>query len=183
MGNALVIIDMLQDFILPSGKLYFEKGRTIVDSIVRIRSAFRDRKLPVIYGNDAHPKDSEEFTSWTPHGLAGSPGAQIIQELAPEAGDIVFHKDSLSLFRDGRAERLMRGLNVSHLVVVGVATEYSIMACALDALKRGLTVTVVSDAIVGVDRREGDADRALEAMRRAGVRFTDTTSLLTAFPS
>jgi len=180
MGNALVIIDMLQDFILPSGKLYFEKARATVDFIVQLKSAFRGRKLPVIYGNDTHPKDSEEFAAWKPHCLAGSPGSQIIQELAPEPGDIVLHKDSLSLFHDGVAERIVRGLDVSHLFLVGVATEYSIKACSLDALERGLGVTVVSDAIAGVDLRQGDAEKALEAMRLAEVQFTDTKSLLAA---
>lgn len=180
MGNALVIIDMLQDFILPSGKLYFEKGRSTVESIVQIKSAFRGRKLPVIYGNDAHSMGSDEFSDWTPHCLVGSPGALIIQELAPEPGDIVLYKDSLSLFHDGVAERIVRGLDVSHLFLVGVATEYSIKACSLDALERGLEVTVVSDAIAGVDLRQGDADKALEAMRLAEVQFTDTKSLLAA---
>lgn len=183
MGNALVIIDMLQDFILPSGKLYFEKGRMTVDSIVRMKAAFRGKNWPVIYGNDAHPKGSDEFSAWTPHCLVGSPGALIIQELAPEPGDIVLYKDSLSLFHDGVAERILRGLDVSHLYLVGVATEYSIKACSLDALERGLAVTVASDAIAGVDLQEGDADRALEAMRRADVQFTDTATLLAAFPS
>jgi hypothetical protein len=40
----------------------------------------------------------------------------------------------------------------------------------LDAVDRGLTTTVVSDAVAGVDLRKGDAQQALETMRQAGVR-------------
>ncbi len=181
MKNALVIIDMLNDFIMPSGKLYFEKGQTVIDPIARLKAAFRGCGAQVIYGNDAHSKDTKEFSDWTPHCLVGSSGAQIIQELSPQPGDIVLYKDSLSLFADGVAERLVRGLDVSHLYLAGVATEYSIQSCALDALERGLATTVVSDAVAGVDLRKGDARQALETMRQAGVRFT-TTELLLATP-
>lgn len=178
MNKALVIIDMLNDFILPSGKLHFEKGRTVIEPLVRLKAAFRDGKAQVVYGNDTHSEESAEFADWTPHCLAGSSGARIIPELSPQSGDIVLHKDSLSLFADGVAERLMRGLEVSHLYLAGVATEYSIRQCALDAVERGLTATVVTDAVAGVDIRPEDATRALEAMRQAGVRFTTTASLL-----
>ncbi|QLA20292.1 cysteine hydrolase family protein [Desulfolutivibrio sulfoxidireducens] len=178
MQKALVIIDMLDDFILPSGKLYFEKGRTVVGPIARLKVAFRDCGAPAIYGNDAHPENSQEFSEWAAHCLVGSSGARIIQELSPEPGDIVLHKNSLSLFHDGIAERILNGLDVSHLYLVGVATEYSIKSCAIDAMKRGLTATVVSDAIAGVDLRTGDAEQALEAMRHAGVRFMTAQSLL-----
>jgi nicotinamidase/pyrazinamidase len=178
MDKSLVIIDMLNDFILPSGKLYFEKGRTAIEPIVRLKAAFRDGKAQVVYGNDTHSKESAEFADWTPHCLAGSSGARIVKELAPQSGDIVLHKDSLSLFANGVAKRMMRGLEVSHLYLTGVATEYSVQQSALDAVACGLTVTVVTDAVAGVDLRPGDAQRALEAMRQAGVRFTTTESLL-----
>ncbi|NDY58952.1 cysteine hydrolase [Desulfovibrio sulfodismutans] len=178
MENALVIIDMLNDFLLPSGSLYFEKGQAVVGAIARLKAAFRGCGVQVVYGNDAHPKDSLEFSGWSPHCLAGSPGAQIVQELSPEAGDIVLYKDALSLFADGVAQRILRGLGVSHLFLVGVATEYSMKSSAFDALACGLTVTMVSDAVAGVDLREGDAEQALEALRDAGVRFVTTQSLI-----
>jgi nicotinamidase/pyrazinamidase len=178
MKSALVIIDMLNDFLLPSGSMYFEKGQAVVGPISRLKAACRGYGVQVVYGNDAHPKDSQEFSDWAPHCLAGSPGAQIIQELSPEAGDIVLYKDALSLFADGVAQRILRGLDISRLILVGVATEYSMKSCALDALARGFTVTMVSDAIAGVDLREGDAEQALQAMRDAGVRFVTAQSLI-----
>jgi len=178
MGRAFVIVDMLHDFINPAGKLYFEKGQTAVARIVRLKAAFRAAGVPVLYGNDTHPQDSLEFSVWPPHCLVGSLGARIIPELPAEPGDIVLCKDSLSLFADSAAEKILRGLGVSHLCLAGVATEYCVKACALDALGRGMAVTVAADAIAGVDLREGDAAQALETMGHAGVRFTTTETLL-----
>jgi nicotinamidase/pyrazinamidase len=182
MNTALVIIDMLHDFLLPSGALYFEKGQAVISPIVRLKAAFRAGGSPVLYGADAHPQDAAEFSHWRPHCLAGSAGARIIEELSPLAGDIVLYKDSLSLFQDGMAQRILRGLGVTHLCMAGVATEYSMKHSALDALARGLAVTMVSDAVAGVDIREGDAQQALEAMRLAGVRFAAADDLISSLP-
>jgi len=178
MGNAFVIVDMLHDFINPTGKLYFEKGQMVVEPIARLKSAFRTAGVPVFYCNDSHPRNSEEFTIWPPHCQAGSEGAQIIPELPTESGDIVLCKDSLSIFAERFTEIILRALGISRLYLTGVATEYCVKSCAMDALARGMSVVVVVDAIAGVDLREGDAAQALETMRLAGARFTDTRTLI-----
>lgn len=177
-GKLFVIVDMLNDFIKPSGKLYFAKGQGVVDPIVRLRAACRAAGWPVLYVNDAHPEDSGEFTSWPPHCVMGTWGARIIDELQAGPGDIVFHKDAMSFLAHAPAEHMLTGFDASHLYMAGVATEYCVQACALDARARGLAVTVIQDAIAGVDMHEGDADKALSAMRQAGVAFADTASLL-----
>ena len=180
MGKLFVIVDMLNDFINPSGKLYFPKGRSVVDPVVRLRAAFRAAGVPVLYVNDAHPEDSEEFASWPPHCVMGTWGARIVDELHAGPGDIVLGKDALTVFAHGAAEAVLTGYGTTHLILAGVATEYCVQACALDARARGLAVTVVQDAIAGVDLKEGDADKALEAMRQAGVAFTGAARLLDA---
>lgn len=169
---------MLNDFIKPSGKLYFAKGQAVVDPIVRLRAAFRAAGAPVLYVNDAHPEDSAEFASWPPHCAMGTWGARIIDELSAGPGDIVLHKDSLTFFAHDAAEAIVKGFGARHLYMAGVATEYCVQACALDARARGLAVTVILDAIAGVDRNQGDAATALEAMRQAGVEFASVAGLL-----
>ncbi len=178
MGKALCIIDMVNDFITPSGKLYFARGQGAVESIVRIKAAFRAAGLPVLYGNDAHPANSLEFAAWGSHCVVGSPGAGIIPELSPEPGDIVLHKDSMSIFQNPFSGQILRGLGVTQLCLVGVATEYSVRHCALDAVLHDFHPVVISDAIADVEERPGDAGQALEAMRRAGVSFASAEALL-----
>jgi nicotinamidase/pyrazinamidase len=178
MSTVFIIVDMLNDFLNPEGKLYFPKGAEVIPPIVRLKAAFRTAGLPVIYDNDAHPKDSKEFETWPPHCIMGRWGARLVKELAAAAGDIIFHKDSLTFFYSGLAEKLLRGLGATRLYVAGVATDYCVKWCVLDALARGFAVTVVSDAIAGVDLEEGDAERALEAMRLAGAAFATTETVL-----
>jgi nicotinamidase/pyrazinamidase len=59
---------------------------------------------------------------------------------------------------------------VTRVVVGGLATDYSVRATALDSLGAGFETEVVEAAVRAVDFAAGDGDRALEEMRRAGVR-------------
>ena len=178
MDSVFLIVDMVNDFLRPEGKLSFPKGAGAIAPIVRLKAALRAAGVPVVYDNDAHPKDSKEFETWPPHCLMGSWGARIVDELAAAPGDIIFHKDSLTFFYNGSAEKLLRGLGATHLYVAGVATEYCVKGCVLDALDRGFAVTVIGDAIAGVDLKPGDTDQALTAMGQAGASFATTQEVL-----
>ncbi len=177
MSKALLIVDMLNDFINPKGKLFFERAQDVVDPIVTIRKACKDAGIPVIYNCDAHPEDSKEFEAWPPHCIAGTWGAQIIDELEPAPDDHIVLKDSLDFFSADKAIELINTLGVTQLIMVGTATEYCVLHAALSARERGLEVQVVEEAIAGVDMQPGDIDRSLERMRVAGVEFVTCKDL------
>ena len=59
----------------------------------------------------------------------------------------------------------LRSRGVTHLVVGGLATDYCVRASVLDARRAGFEVTVLTDAIRGVEVTPGDSARALEEMR------------------
>lgn len=182
MGFAFIIVDMLHDFIDPKGKLYFPDGAGVVEPIARLKASFRAAGVPVIYDNDAHPEDSQEFATWPPHCIRGSWGSCVVEDLAVGPDDIVYTKDALSPFYDDGIEKLLRDLGATRLYVAGVATEYCVQACVVDALARGFSVEVVENAIAGVDQKKGDIARAMMAMHRAGAEFTRTERLVAALP-
>ena len=66
-------------------------------------------------------------------------------------------------------ERLLRESGVKRVVVVGLATDYCVLATALDAIRLGFTTTVLRDAVAAVDLVAGDGERALGAMVEAGA--------------
>jgi nicotinamidase/pyrazinamidase len=59
---------------------------------------------------------------------------------------------------------------VKRVVVVGLALDYCVQATALDARAAGHQVLVLTDATRAVNVQPGDGDRALDALRAAGVR-------------
>ena len=108
-------------------------------------------------------------------------GAAFHHDLRLPDGTVVFSKgsdpnsDSYSAF-DGRDPRgillgdVLAALKVQHLYVGGLATDYCVKTTVLDALKAGLKVTVLTDAIAGVDVVPGDSEKALEEMAKAGAK-------------
>ncbi|WP_300164077.1 isochorismatase family cysteine hydrolase [Solidesulfovibrio sp.] len=181
MDKLLLIVDMLNDFIEPGGRLHFPAGAGVVAPIARLRRAFRAAGAAVVYDNDAHPEDSGEFAHWPVHCVMGTPGARVVDALSPGPGDVVVHKDALSLFDVPRAGALLRALGAGRLYVVGVATEYCVKEAALHALAAGFEVTVVTDAVAAVDLTPGDGERALAAMAEAGAAFATTERVLARF--
>jgi nicotinamidase/pyrazinamidase len=67
---------------------------------------------------------------------------------------------------------------VTELVVLGLATDYCVKATAIDARADGFAVTLVADGCRAVDLAPGDGDRAIEAMRAAGVAVTTSAAFL-----
>ena len=68
---------------------------------------------------------------------------------------------------------------VEHLIVGGLATDYCVRASVLDACNAGLAVTVLADAIRGVEAAPGDSDRAIEEMKAAGARLAGAADIQT----
>jgi nicotinamidase/pyrazinamidase len=63
----------------------------------------------------------------------------------------------------------LRTRGITHLYVGGLATDYCVKQSVLDALRAGVKVAVLEDAIAGVDLRPGDSARAMTEMREQGA--------------
>ncbi len=180
---ALLIVDVQKDF-CPGGALAVPHGDRVVVPLNRLAATFASRHDPVYASRDWHPEKTSHFAAfggtWPVHCVAGSEGAAFHPDLRLPPGATVVSKgqqaDShgYSAF-DGRtpagtalADDLRRR-GVTHLYVGGLATDYCVRASTLDALHAGLHVTLVCDAIAGVDVHPGDSARALEEMKRAGA--------------
>jgi nicotinamidase/pyrazinamidase len=114
--------------------------------------------------------------------VQGTSGADFHPGLRLPAGTMVISKgiapdlDSYSAFEgvleDGATlASCLATLGVSRLYVGGLATDYCVRSSALDAVRSGLGVTVLTDGVAGVDQNPGDSALALEEMVRAGVQL------------
>src|SRR6266568_1618250 len=79
-------------------------------------------------------------------------------------------------------ESALHELRVDELVICGLATDYCVRATALDALRRGMPVRVLRDAIRGVDLKPGDSEIAVKEMRVHGARFSESRALVRRLP-
>jgi nicotinamidase/pyrazinamidase len=183
--SALLIVDVQNDF-CPGGALGVPDGDRVVEPLNRAAQRFAEAGLPVFASRDWHPAVTGHFReyggTWPPHCVQGTSGADFHPGLRLPAGTMVISKgiapdlDSYSVFEgvleDGATlASCLATLGVSRLYVGGLATDYCVRSSALDAVRSGLGVTVLTDGVAGVDQNPGDSALALEEMVRAGVQL------------
>lgn len=146
MGNkAVIVVDMLNDFV--TGELVNPRSEAITLNIAALLDEARKLGWLVVYGNDAHlPGDPEERV-WGTHALAGTPGAEVIDELAPQPGDVVLPKRFYSSFYETGLDSLLRQNNVDEVIITGQHTNICVRHTASDAFNSGFGIIVPDDAV------------------------------------
>ncbi len=155
-GSALVIADMIHDFVDPSGKLYVPGIEEIVPSLAALISEAREAGVPVIYVNDAHDPDDKEFQQWGEHAVAGTQGSKVVAELEPQEADYVLEKKRYSVFYQTDLDDLLDKLGVSHLVITGTVTNICVLVSSVEALMKGYEVTVPRAAVKALNEEDGN---------------------------
>jgi len=195
--DALLIVDFQNDF-TPGGALPVRDGDKIAEPI----NALLDSFDLVIATRDWHPLEHGSFEGvavdpakwrgadppsiWPVHCVQGSPGAELHPALAQAKVDVVIDKgqdpnsQGYSGFQDTELADLLRERGVERLYVAGLATDYCVKNTVLDARQFGFDVTVVEDAVRGVDVNPGDSEQALEEMRRAGAELSSSEEIKSA---
>ena len=164
MRRALVVVDMIEDFVHDGGALYCGPSMaTIVPVIQRELERSRAAGEPVVYLTDEHLPDDAEFAQFPPHALKGSNGARIVPELAPRKDDVVIPKRRFSGFFGTDLDITLRERDVDTLRLVGDCTNICVLYTAADARNLGYAVEVVRDGVTSFDlEAHADALRELE---------------------
>ncbi len=126
---------------------------------------------------------------WPVHCVQNTKGAELHPDLDRSKIMDVVHKGtdpkiaSYSGFFDN-GHRKPTGLAnwlherwIKQVYVMGLATEDSVKRTALDARELGFDVWVIEDGCRAVDLQAGDGDRALAAMRGAGIAIVESGSI------
>ncbi len=151
--KALLIIDMLNDFVLPGAPLECPGAREIIPNIKRELDEARTEGYPVVYICDSHRENDPEFKVWPRHCVKGTKGAEVVEELKPARGDKIIRKVSYSGFYKTRLEEVLKNLKVKELVITGVCTEICVLFTSVDALMRGYSVYVPEDCAAGLSEQ------------------------------
>jgi nicotinamidase/pyrazinamidase len=193
--DALLIVDFQNDF-TPGGALPVAEGDRIAGPIDSLLDSFD----LVVATRDWHPVDHGSFAGvevdparwrgadppsiWPVHCVAETPGAELHPTLDRAKVDVIIDKgqdpdsQGYSAFHDTRLGDLLRERGVDRLFVAGLATDYCVKQSVLDARREGFDVTVVEDAVRGVDVEPGDSARALGEMERAGAHLATSREIL-----
>jgi nicotinamidase/pyrazinamidase len=182
--KALLVVDVQNDF-CPGGALGIHGGHKIIPILNKCIKFFEKENLPIIVTRDWHPKVTKHFEQfggvWPEHCVEGSPGAMFHPDIELPKEALVMskgmdpEKDSYSAFH--ALPNLLKIFGITEIYIGGLATDYCVKYSALDALKDGLEVFILTDAIAGVDLQPEDSSLALQEMVSIGAKKTISEEL------
>jgi nicotinamidase/pyrazinamidase len=180
---ALLVVDVQNDF-CEGGALAVPNAGQALDALNGYLDEAVRQGMTIYASRDWHPPTTRHFKAyggeWPVHCVQGTPGARFHEALRLPAATVVVTKGEqadrpgYSAFEGHTPEGRplledLKGRGVHRLYVAGLATDYCVRASVVDALAAGLQVTVLEDAIAGVDLHPGDSARALDEMRAGGA--------------
>jgi ureidoacrylate peracid hydrolase len=154
--TAILVIDMQNDTVHADGA-YASFGAAVhaaAQNVGTLLEAARANSTPIFYSRiivypqpglsgDNAPifrmlaPDTFKVDSW---------GAQIVDELEPQAGDLVLDRTRMSVFNGTGIDNMLRNLGVTNLLVVGAWTNMAVEHTIRDAADHGYQVTIIEDA-------------------------------------
>ncbi|KIW13331.1 hypothetical protein PV08_08519 [Exophiala spinifera] len=164
--QALVLIDPLNDFLHPQGKLYPALEESLettgtVDNIRQLVQGARSGGIPIYYGlhqsykeghydgwlhmraSHVRNKDKHVFAGW---------GGEIMSGFEPrlDNGDVVVSRHwNSSSFANTDLDYQLRQREITHLVMAGMVANTCLEATARHATELGYRVTLLKDSTAG----------------------------------
>jgi nicotinamidase/pyrazinamidase len=150
--TALIVADMLNDFLDPQGALYVgPQGRAIIPFVAAKIEAVRVQGGVVVFVCDAHASDDREFKFFAPHAVKGTWGARIIPELQIKSGDYRVEKTRYSAFAQTDLEDILKQEKVGQVEVVGVCTSICVLETVKELFDRDIPTRVYRDGVADFD--------------------------------
>jgi nicotinamidase/pyrazinamidase len=181
--RALVIVDVQNDF-CEGGSLAVTGGAAVARGISE-RLAGAHGYDHVVATKDFHIDPGDHFSahpdyvnSWPVHCVAATPGSEFHPELDTSTVEAVFRKGAYAAAYSGfegaddtqtALADWLRQRDVDDVDVVGIATDYCVLATAADAARAGFATRVLLDLTAGV-APESTA-KAVQDLRAAGIEI------------
>jgi len=145
--TAVIVVDMQNDFVKEGGKLRVPTAQATIEPIRRLLDRARRAGVRVFYTQDTHYDNDPEYEIWGEHVKYGTWGWRIIDELAPQEGDIVLQKTRYDGFYGTPLDDLLRVYGIRNVVVVGTVANICVLHTASSAALRWYRVVVPVDGI------------------------------------
>jgi nicotinamidase-related amidase len=124
---------------------------TVVPNVARLADTFRQLGAPVIYTRCVSLRGDGSDQTWRHRSFGlvcslDSEDAQILDEVAPQPGDILLDKTGSSVFNSTNAEHLLRNMGITTLVLTGIFTNSCVEGTTRDAGDLDFRVLIAEDA-------------------------------------
>jgi nicotinamidase-related amidase len=152
---VLLVVDMLNDFLdnWPSAE-----RKRLCDSTNQLVQMMRDADQPIVWVRQEFDPDlADAFPEMRAKGIRitirGTPGCEIVPELAVASSDVVLVKKRYSAFFGTTLDAVLNRMNPQALILAGINTHACIRMTAIDAYQRERRVILAIDCIDSYDRQ------------------------------
>jgi len=167
--TALVVVDMQRDFVDADGALSVPGAAGTVLAIRRLLEWARRSGTLVVFTQDTHREGDPEWRIWPRHAERGTPGWEIVPDLAPAAGELVFEKVRYDGFYGTGLDHELRRRDIETLVICGTVASICVHYTAASAGLRWYRVVHPIDALSALTPFDMEA-----ALRQASFLFQAT---------
>lgn len=143
MKEALLVIDVQNDY-FPGGKNELYKALEAEKEVKKLIDESRAAGRPIIYMQHLQGPEDSFFNE-------GTPGAEISERIAPQAGDKVIQKRYPNSFLETELDEYLKGLGVTKLIVCGMMTHMCVDATVRSCMDHGYEVDLYADACATKD--------------------------------
>ncbi len=193
-------VDTQFDFMKPQGALYVPGAQEIIDKVGAVRRFALENGYSILSDADWHRMDNPEIsaqpdmkTTFPPHCMAGTPGAERVGDLGSRPVDyveideadiaqlrklaqkdqfhIVIRKQSLNVFDNPNTHKLVDFIRPEHVIVFGVALDCCVYYVLRELSKhKGVRLSLLTDATKGLHTRPDE--EVYDELRQRGVEIT-----------
>jgi nicotinamidase-related amidase len=172
---ALIVIDMLNDFLqtwAPASR------QTLVHATNALVAIVREHRRPVIWvRQEFRPDLTDALPEMRAKGIhitiEGTPGCQIVPELAVDPSDTILVKKRYSAFYGTTLDQVLAELKPDGLILAGINTHACIRVAAIDAYQRDWQVVLAADCVGSYDREHHDISLRYMKDKIAAVMSND----------
>lgn len=164
--TAVIVVDMQKDFVEEGGALRVDGARDTVPKIQKLLDWARRVNVPVFFTQDTHLEGDPEWDIWGRHVEKGTWGWEIIDELAPQEGELVLQKVRYDGFYGTRLEHELQLRDVDTLIICGTVANICVHYTAASAGLRWYRVIHPVDGISAMTPFDMEA-----ALRQAHFLF------------
>ena len=152
--TAILVIDMINDFVQPGGAIYTDMGYQILPKMKSFLNICRQKGIRIIYTVHCFRPDGADrgkHTRVSSHAgsrascVVGTPGVEIHEECAPQPGEVIVSKHYNSGFYNTEMDIVLRANHIKTLAITGVCTDFCCLATSRDALLYDYRIAFLAD--------------------------------------